>query len=145
MSKRSQFKINQRVREGDEGKRRAQMYVLRTLTEKVADIVAAKLKNLVIQEVHNELDRRGYPQETQACDRGGVLDSQPPTPGLDKEREDTVPPVEKTPEGEGCPSKTVEEGDLCPSCGKDKVIRDQVFSNKIICPNCQSNWKAIEE
>lgn len=60
MSKRSQHKLNQRVREGTEGRRRVQLHVMRTQTQRIADRVAAQLQVLIAEEVTNELDRRGY-------------------------------------------------------------------------------------
>lgn len=119
MSKRSQFKIHQRVREGVEGRRRVQLHVLRVLTEKVADTVAAKLRSLVIQEVHNELDRRGYndtEKETHGDIRGNLVVSTPPinvSQGTPKDREETPPQVA---EREECPRVPPREEELPPAC-----------------------------
>jgi hypothetical protein len=60
MSKRSTFKIHQRVKEGVNGKRRVQLHVMRTQAQKISDLVAAGLKSLIAEEVANELSRRGY-------------------------------------------------------------------------------------
>lgn len=111
MSKKSQFKINQRVREGIEGQRGVQLHVMRTMTEKIADIVAVKLKNLVIQEVHDELERRGYSQEAQESNGGSVTDSEHSASLLEARREDTDSSITETTGREECPSEKV---------GKDK-------------------------
>jgi hypothetical protein len=59
MSKRSTHRLNQRVREGENGKRRVQLHVMQTQAQKISNLLAAKLKDLIAEEVANELDRRG--------------------------------------------------------------------------------------
>lgn len=60
MSRRSEHKVNQRVREGVESKRRVQLHVIQRQTEKIADLVAGSIKTIVNEAVRDELDRRGY-------------------------------------------------------------------------------------
>lgn len=111
MSKRSQFKINQRVREGDEGKRRAQVHVLQTLTGALALKVADNLRTLVTEEIGHELDRRGYTQKTQECDPGSLANRQLIAASLEAERGDPISFIKEAPKGEGCPSEKVGEGE----------------------------------
>ena len=144
MSKRSQFKINQRAREGVQGQRRAEMHVLRVLTAQLALRVATNLREQVIEEVGHELDRRGYAQEAQASDQGSLSNRKLTASILEGVRESTYSTPTETPEGEGCSSETVREDEVCPSCYKENTIKDPNFSDKILCPNCQSNWDRDE-
>ncbi len=63
MSKRSVFKVNKRVREGVEGQRKVQLHVMRTQTERIAEMVGARVRELIQDEVAAELNRRGYPNQ----------------------------------------------------------------------------------
>lgn len=110
MSKRSQFKINQRVREGIEGRRRVNLYVLKREAEKIADLVGAKVKEMIVTEIANELDCRGYPQEAQACDQGSLSDRNPTASILNGVRENPQPPIKETPDREGCSGQKTGEG-----------------------------------
>jgi hypothetical protein len=61
MSKKSAYKIRQRIQGGIERERKVQFHVMKTQTEKIADLVGEKIRSLIVEEVSNELDRRGYP------------------------------------------------------------------------------------
>lgn len=91
MSKRSTHRLNQRVREGVNGKRRVQLHVMQTQTQKIAELVASNLKGLIVEEVANELDRRGYRDQKDNSSPATML--QKPRAGADAE---TPEPMEET-------------------------------------------------
>ena len=119
MSKRSTHRLNQRVREGVEGKRQVQLHVMQTQTQRIAELVAAQLQGLITEEVANELDRRGY-----------------------RNREDSGPPAGVSQEAgaKADPETPGVMGKTCPACCRSKVIEDPWFEDSIVCPNCHSNW-----
>jgi hypothetical protein len=62
MSRSSAYLAGKKSRHGtqEERKRARTMYIMKTQSEKMAEMVAAKVKQLIVEEVSRELDRRGY-------------------------------------------------------------------------------------
>lgn len=137
MSKRSAFKTHQRVREGIEGKRRVQLHVMETQTQRIANLVAARLKDLVNQLVDDVLDQRGYTQ-TKLGRPHDVEDLY-----TDGGREDSGPPTEVSQEPDGRPDSEapgVVEKERCPGCGEKFSVESIVFLKDKNCWGCKCGW-----